>query len=82
MNIKTSLSTYNNSWYKPEGRVKILLWYLVNTLFFLNPLNPISEIKVVLLRLFGAKIGKGVIIKPRINIRYPWLLKRGNDVWI
>ena len=82
MNIKTSLSTYNNSWYKPGGRVKILLWYLVNTLFFINPLNPISGIKVVLLRLFGAKIGKGVIIKPRVNIKYPWLLKIGNDVWI
>jgi putative colanic acid biosynthesis acetyltransferase WcaF len=82
MNIKTSLSTYNNAWYQPGGRVKILLWYLVNTLFFINPLNSISGIKVVLLRLFGAKIGKGVIIKPGVNIKYPWLLNIGNDVWI
>tara|TARA_B110000091_G_C13456851_1_gene326434 strand:+ start:25 stop:579 length:555 start_codon:yes stop_codon:yes gene_type:complete len=82
MNIKTSLSTYNNSWYQPAGRVKSFLWYFVNILFFINPLNPISSLKIWLLRLFGAKIGKGLIIKPGVNIKYPWLLEIGNNVWI
>jgi putative colanic acid biosynthesis acetyltransferase WcaF len=82
MNIKTNLSTYNNSWYEPGGQVKILLWYFVNTLFFINPLNPFSSLKIVLLKLFGAKIGKGVHIKPGAHIKYPWLLNIGNHVWI
>jgi putative colanic acid biosynthesis acetyltransferase WcaF len=82
MNIKTNLSTYNNSWYEPGGRLKILLWYFVNTLFFINPLNPFSGLKIVLLKLFGAKIGKGVHIKPGVHIKYPWLLEIGNHVWI
>jgi putative colanic acid biosynthesis acetyltransferase WcaF len=43
---------------------------------------PISAVKVVLLRLFGAKIGKGVVIKPNVNIKYPWLLEIGSYVWI
>lgn len=82
MKIKTSLSSYNNSWFNPGNRLKILIWYFVNTLFFINPFNPISSLKVYLLRIFGAKIGKGVHIKPGVNIKYPWLLKIGNHVWI
>ena len=51
-------------------------------LFFINPLNPISSLKVALLKLFGAKIGAGVVIKPSVNIKYPWRLTIGNHVWI
>ena len=35
-----------------------------------------------LLRKFGAKIGKGVFIKPSVNIKYPWNLTIGDDTWI
>ena len=80
--MKTDLSTYNNNWYQPGGKLKILLWYFVNVLFFINPLNPVSSIKVFLLKLFGAKIGAGVVIKPGVNIKYPWLLTIGDYSWI
>ena len=43
---------------------------------------PISYLKVLLLRLFGAKIGKGVVIKPSVNIKYPWNLEVGDYSWI
>jgi putative colanic acid biosynthesis acetyltransferase WcaF len=79
----TQLSTYNNSWYNPGGGpIKRLIWYYVNILFFMNPLNPFSGLKVFLLRLFGAKVGKGVVIKPNVNIKYPWLLEIGDHTWI
>ena len=35
-----------------------------------------------MLRAFGATLGKGVVIKPKINIKYPWLLKIGDYSWI
>jgi putative colanic acid biosynthesis acetyltransferase WcaF len=38
--------------------------------------------KVAILRGFGAKVGKGLIIKPRVTIKYPWKLSLGNHVWI
>lgn len=43
---------------------------------------PFSGFKRFLLRLFGAKIGTGVVIKPCVNIKYPWKLQVGNHVWI
>lgn len=80
--MQTDLSKYNNSWYQPGSKIKTTLWYFVNVLFFLNPLNPVSGIKVRLLRQFGAKIGAGVVIKPGVNIKYPWYLTIGNHCWI
>lgn len=77
------LSQYNNAWYHPgAGSLKRTLWYVINAIFFINPLNPISGIKIFLLRLFGAKVGKGVNIKPAVNIKYPWFLEMGDNVWI
>lgn len=32
--------------------------------------------------MFGATIGKNVVIKPRVNIKYPWFLAIGNNSWI
>lgn len=80
---KTDLSTYDNSSYRPgAGAIKRTLWYFTNVLFFQNPWNPVSGLKVFLLKIFGAKVGKGAVIKPSVNIKYPWRLKIGNHVWI
>jgi putative colanic acid biosynthesis acetyltransferase WcaF len=77
------LDLFNNSWYKPGRSALVrLLWYFCNILFFINPLQFHSGIKVRLLRAFGAKIGKGVVIKPSVNIKYPWLLQIGDYCWI
>ncbi|WP_242928047.1 WcaF family extracellular polysaccharide biosynthesis acetyltransferase [Pontibacter vulgaris] len=80
---QVKLASFNNDWYNPgAGTIKRTLWYFINVIFFLNPLNPVSAVKVYLLRLFGAKVGNGVVIKPSVNIKYPWLLRIGNHVWI
>ena len=81
--MQTDLSIYNNSWYNPgKNRTIQLCWYFVNILFFISPLNPFNQLKIQLLRLFGAKIGKGVVIKPGVNIKYPWRLLIGDYTWI
>ncbi len=80
---RVNLAGFDNSWYSP-GRSFFVqtLWYLVNALFFQNPLNVSSASKVVLLRWFGAKVGRGVVIKPSVNIKYPWRLELGDNVWV
>ena len=35
-----------------------------------------------MLRIFGAEIGEGVVIKPSVNIKYPWKLEVGSHSWI
>ncbi|SMO40772.1 putative colanic acid biosynthesis acetyltransferase WcaF [Saccharicrinis carchari] len=79
---RTNLSKYNNNWYNPGNTIKRTLWYFVNAVFFICPLNPSSGIKKILLKLFGANIGAGVVIKPGINIKYPWKLNIGENTWI
>jgi putative colanic acid biosynthesis acetyltransferase WcaF len=81
--IKTDLSKYDNSWYKP-GKPSFIrfLWYYVSLVFFRSGLFPFSGLKVSILRFFSANVGKGVIIKPHVNIKYPWKLKIGDHCWI
>jgi len=38
--------------------------------------------KILLLKLFGASVGNGVVIKPNVNIKYPWFLRIGDYSWI
>ena len=79
----TDLSRFDNSWYSPgRGYITRILWHFVNALFLQSPLNPSSCLKVRLLRLFGARIGVGVILKPSINVKYPWNLSIGDYSWI
>src|SRR6516225_8838965 len=85
MSNTVDLSKYNNDWYKKEigaSRLKQITWYCINVLFFISPIFPGSGIKRFFLRLFGAKIGDGVVLKPSINIKYPWKLKIGDHSWI
>jgi putative colanic acid biosynthesis acetyltransferase WcaF len=77
--------TYNNDWYKKEigaSKLRQLSWYIVNVLFFVNPLNLFSGLKIRFLRLYGARVGRGVVIKPGVNIKYPWKLEIGDNSWI
>jgi putative colanic acid biosynthesis acetyltransferase WcaF len=78
----TNLATYDNSWYRPGSPLKRFCWYSVNALIFNSSLFHFYKLKVFLLRLFGAKMGHNVLIKPQVNIKYPWFLEIGNNVWI
>lgn len=81
--MRTELSRYDNTWYNPGGSsFKRFIWYFANILFIKNHWNPVNSIKVSVLRFFGAKIGKGVVIKPGVNVKYPWLLTIGDYSWI
>lgn len=80
--MKTDLSKYDNSWYQPGRAIKRLLWIWANAVFYNNGLALFNGFKINLLRLFGANIGVGVVIKPSVSIKYPWFLNVGNYVWI
>ncbi|CAH0995302.1 2,3,4,5-tetrahydropyridine-2,6-dicarboxylate N-acetyltransferase [Emticicia aquatica] len=83
---KTDLSKYNNDWYKKSNLTKgflvTLIWFIVNKIFLNSYLLIPVSFKRAILRFFGAKIGKNVMIKHSVNIKYPWNLDIGDNVWI
>jgi putative colanic acid biosynthesis acetyltransferase WcaF len=66
-----------------RGRPKPIqaLWVLASMLFVERPWCP-SPLRVIVLRIFGANIGHGVIIRNRVRVHWPWKLTIGNDVWV
>lgn len=65
---------------KPGWYVQI--WWLVqSTLFRLSPQFAYSY-RAMLLRLFGAKVGKKTVIRPTAKITYPWKVEIQDNVWI
>lgn len=82
MSGKTDLASFDNSWYNPGNPLKRALWYVTNVIYFKSRMFPFSGLKVLILRLFGAKVGHGVVIKPAVNIKFPWKLTIGHHTWI
>ena len=79
---KTDLSLYRTTLVIGAPRSRQIIWYFVNIIFFMNPVIVGSSFKAWLLRRFGARIGKGVVIKPSVNIKFPWKLQVGDHSWI
>ncbi|BDQ01731.1 WcaF family extracellular polysaccharide biosynthesis acetyltransferase [Ignavibacterium sp.] len=80
--MKVDLKNWKPGGYSPGSKWKIVLWNFINIVLFINPLNASYRFKSFILRAFGAKVGKGVIFKQNISIKYPWFLEIGDDVWI
>jgi putative colanic acid biosynthesis acetyltransferase WcaF len=57
-------------------------WYLTKMVFFLTAFPWPARLKAALLRLFGAQVGTGLVMRPRVNIHFPWKLTLGDHVWI
>jgi len=75
--------------YRPGRSLPVRgLWHVVSLIVFQSGWLPFYAIKRGLLRLFGASVGNGVVIKPHVRIKFPWRLRIddhcwiGEDVWI
>ena len=77
-----SLKSFSNSDF-PRGRSRLIeaMWIATQRLFVSSWL-PGSAHRRLALRAFGAKIGRGVVIKPGVRIKFPWRLSIGQDSWI
>lgn len=70
------------SGFRGRSSIKCQLWWITqSSLFALSP-QFMYGWRAFLLRAFGAKIGKGVIIRPTVRITYPWKLAIGDYSWI
>jgi putative colanic acid biosynthesis acetyltransferase WcaF len=80
--MPVNLQAYSNKDYKPGLLIKRILWVFVSAVFFKSGLFPFYSLKRLILTSFGGIIGKGVIIKPHVTIKYPWFLEIGDFTWI
>ncbi len=60
----------------------VMLWWLVQGIVFPLTLHPFNSVRCQLLRWFGAKIGKAVLIRPTARFTYPWKVEIGDYSWI
>jgi putative colanic acid biosynthesis acetyltransferase WcaF len=76
------LDRYDNGGFD-RGRPALVegLWWIAQGCLFATWL-PGSGWRVALLRLFGARIGRGCVIKPRVRVKFPWRLLLGDHVWL
>ena len=80
--IKVRLDKYTNTEYNPGSLAKRVFWYLTSLLIFKTHFPFPSVFKVFCLRCFGANMGSKIVIKPNVNIKYPWFLSVNNNTWI
>jgi putative colanic acid biosynthesis acetyltransferase WcaF len=77
------LSHPDNSDYDKGRSLPVrILWHFVGFALVRSASLPISAVKAALLRLFGARIGKGVYIKPGLRVKFPWYLSVGDHCWL
>ncbi|RYG42466.1 MAG: putative colanic acid biosynthesis acetyltransferase [Chitinophagaceae bacterium] len=74
--------TYTGASFSLSNRIGRVVWNISNILFFRFSPRPLHGWRNFLLRLFGAKIGKGVHIYPGVKIWAPWNLEIGNEAGI
>jgi putative colanic acid biosynthesis acetyltransferase WcaF len=80
---KVDNSMFENRWYSSGRNILVVtIWYFVSVIIFQSYFFPFYRLKAIILRLFGASIGKNLVIKPCVLIKYPWNLSIGNNVWI
>jgi putative colanic acid biosynthesis acetyltransferase WcaF len=68
--------------FRGRSAVAVQLWWLVQaTLFRLSP-QFMYGWRRWLLRCFGAKVGRGVLLRPTVSVTFPWKVEIGDYAWI
>ena len=60
----------------------VQFWWIAQSLLFHTSPQFMYGWRRFLLRAFGARIGKGVLIRPSVSVTYPWKLSIGDFSWI
>ena len=68
--------------FRGRSVIVVQLWWIVQGILFSLSPQFMYGWRRFLLRLFGAKIGKGVLIRSSARVTYPWKLTIGNHSWV
>jgi putative colanic acid biosynthesis acetyltransferase WcaF len=76
------LRSFDNAWFSRGRSMLVEAMWLILSAAFVTSWIPGSAHRCLLLRAFGARIGKRVSIKPGVRIKFPWRLEIGDDSWL
>ena len=68
--------------FRGKSKLHVQSWRIIHSTFFRLSPQFMYGWRRILLRLFGAKIGRNVLIRPTVKILYPWKLTIGDWSWI
>lgn len=60
----------------------VQLWWAVQATLFKGSPQFAYGFRRFLLRIFGARVGRGVIIRPSVTVTYPWKVSIGDFAWV
>lgn len=68
--------------FRGRSAIVVQLWWIVQGSIFRASPQFLYGFRSNLLRIFGAKIGKNVLIRPTAKITYPWKVTIGDNSWV
>ena len=71
----------NGKFDRGRSRFVEILWLLLDTVLVRSRIPGYAHRRLII-RAFGARVGKGVLIKPGVRIKFPWRLEIGNNSWV
>ncbi|MGC2659479.1 MAG: WcaF family extracellular polysaccharide biosynthesis acetyltransferase [Bryobacteraceae bacterium] len=77
------LSQFDNGAYHPGRSLLVqILWFAFGAPLLRSKVVPFNSVRCALLRLFGAQLGCGLVVKPGVRVKYPWRLSVGSFSWL
>jgi putative colanic acid biosynthesis acetyltransferase WcaF len=76
--LETSAGPIHVGWFSKREKIGRLLWAVVKVTLYRWSFRRADSWRAFLLRRFGAKIGKGVLIRSNAHIEIPWNLVMGD----
>jgi putative colanic acid biosynthesis acetyltransferase WcaF len=68
--------------FRGRNALVVQLWWLTQALLFRGSPQFAYGFRRFLLRLFGAKVGVAVILRPSVTVTYPWKIAIGDYAWV
>ena len=68
--------------FRGKTAFEVQLWWFIQATLFAGSPQVFYGWRRFILRLFGAKVGKKVLIRPSVKITYPWKVSIGDSSWI
>lgn len=68
--------------FRGRSALMVQLWWAVQATLFKGSPQFAYGFRRFLLRVFGARIGVGVIVRPSVTVTYPWKVSIDDHAWI